>query len=229
MREMSETQATRYDSISQVLHWTIALLVLVLLVIGKSGLVDLDHPASAGFMWHGSLGVLVLVLVAARFLWALVSPPPEFPSTMSRMGRIAARTMHVSLYVLLIALPLSGWLAASSEGSHINFFNVATLPRWEPAGPMGTGSAAVPRTQAAPAAAGEERESLAEESHELLSDALILLASLHILAALKHQFVDRDGLIRRMLPASRPGSAAAGPAGSQARLRPDQRPGPSVH
>lgn len=218
---MLKTQATRYDSVSQALHWTTALLVLVLLVIGKSGLVDLDHPGSAGFMWHGSLGVLVLVLVAARFLWRLLSSPPQLPSTMSRMGRIAARTMHVSLYGLLIALPLSGWLAASSEGSHVNFFNVATLPRWEPAGPVGTGSAAAPRAQAAPAAAGEERENLAEELHELLSDALILLVSLHILAALKHQFVDRDGLISRMLPASRPRSAAAG--------RPDQRPGPSVH
>lgn len=210
---MSKTQATRYDSISQVLHWTTALLVLVLLVIGKAGIVDLEHAGSAGFMWHGSLGVLVLVLVAARFLWRLLSPPPELPSTMRRMGRIAARTMHVSLYVLLIALPLSGWLAASSEGSHINFFNVATLPRWERAVPVEAGSAAVPRTQAAPAAAGEESEDFAEELHDLLSDALILLVSLHILAALKHQFVDRDGLIRRMLPASRPRSAAAGPVG----------------
>jgi cytochrome b561 len=205
--------STRYDSISQVLHWMTALLVLILLVIGKLGLVDVDHPGSAGFMWHGSLGVLVLALVAARFLWRLVRPPPEFPASMRRLGRIVARTMHLSLYVLLIALPLSGWLAASSEGSSVNFFNVVTIPRWERSGPAQAASAVTPRTQAAPEEGSEAREDLAEELHELLGDALIILVSLHVLAALKHQFVDRDGLIRRMLPASPPKSAGAGPVG----------------
>ena len=206
----AKTQSTRYDSVSQVLHWTTALLVIVLLAMGKMGLVDVDHPGSASFMWHGSLGVLVLALVAARFLWRLASPPPEFPATMTRLGRIAARTMHASLYVLLIALPLSGWPAASSEGSNINFFNITSLPRWERAAPAKAGSAAVPRTQPVPEA-GEGREDFAEELHELLGDALIILVSLHILAALKHQFIDHDGLIRRMLPSARLKTAGAGP------------------
>jgi cytochrome b561 len=206
----AKTQSTRYDSVSQVLHWTTALSVLLLLITGKMGLVDVDHPSSAGFMWHGSLGVLVLALVAVRFLWRLASRPPEFPATMTRLGRIAARTMHASLYVLLIALPLSGWLAASSEGSNINFFNITSLPRWERAAPAEAGSAVVPRTQAVPGA-GEGREDFAEELHEFLGDALIILVSLHILAALKHQFIDHDGLIRRMLPSARPKTAGAGP------------------
>lgn len=208
----ASNRSARYDGPSQVLHWTTALLVLVLLVIGKTGLIDVEHPGSAGFMWHGSLGVLVLALVAARFLWRLVSPPPELPATMTGLGRIAARSMHVSLYVLLIALPLSGWLAASSEGSHINFFNVATFPLWQPSGPAG--AALAPRSQAeAESAAGEGREDFAEELHELLGDALIVLVSLHVLAALKHQFLDHDGLIRRMLPSARPRSTTPGPLG----------------
>lgn len=196
-------QSARYGSVSQVLHWTTALLALVLVIVGKTGLVDVDHPGSAGFMWHGSLGVLVLALVFVRFLWRLVSPPPAFPATMTRTSRIAARAMHVSLYALLIALPLSGWLAASSEGSNINFFNVATLPRWQSSASAEAGAAAVPRIQVAPEAAGERNEDFAEELHELLGDALIVLVSLHILAALKHQFIDHDGLIRRMLPIGR--------------------------
>lgn len=204
-------QSSRYGAVSQILHWTTALLVTALLVIGKGGLVDVEHPATAGFMWHGSLGVLVLALVAARLLWRLASPNPEFPSTMTRLGRIAARTMHLSLYALLVALPLSGWLAASSEGSHVNFFNVVTLPRWERSGPMEAAPAVAPRAQASAQTAGGDRESLAEELHELLGDALIILVGLHVIAALKHQFVDHDGLIRRMLPASRPKSAGAGP------------------
>lgn len=200
-------QSARYDSVSQFLHWTTALVVAVLLIIGKAGLFDADHPGSAGFMWHGSLGVLVLALVAARLLWRLVRPPPSFPSSMTRLGRVAAKTMHVSLYVLLAAMSVSGWLAASAEGSSVNFFNVATLPRWERAGPAAAAPAAVPRAQAsASAAAGEDQEDLAKEAHELLADALLILVGLHFLAALKHQFIDRDGLIRRMLPAGGPKS-----------------------
>lgn len=201
-------QSTRYDGVSQLLHWAVALLVLALLVMGKAGLVEADHPGSAAFMWHGSLGVLVLVLVAARALWRLRHPPPEFPATMTRFGRIAARTMHASLYVLLIALPLSGWLAASSEGSNVNFFNVATLPRWG-----GSVPAAVPGMRAAPESEEEGREEVAEEVHELLGDALIVLASLHVLAALKHQYIDHDELIGRMLPAARPKASGTKPMG----------------
>lgn len=209
----TQDPSTRYGSIAQILHWTTALLAVALLVIGKMGLVDAEHAGSAGFMWHGSLGVLVLALVAARLLWRLVSAPPQFPSTMTRLARIAATTMHVSLYAVLVALPLSGWLAASAEGSPVNFFNVATIPAWERSGPAPAASAALPRAQSAPQATEEDSEDLAKEVHELLGDALIILVSLHILAALKHQFVDRDGLLRRMLPAFRPKSAGAGPIG----------------
>jgi cytochrome b561 len=208
----ARNQSNRYGSVSQFLHWTTALLVLILLVMGKMGLVDADHPGSAVFMWHGSLGVLLFALVAVRFLWRLASRPPEFPATMTRVGKVAARTMHFSLYALLIALPLSGWLAASSEGSNINFFGVATLPRWERAGPAAT-TALAPRARTASEAQGEQGEDFAEELHDLLGDALIVLASLHVLAALKHQLVDHDGLMRRMLP-GRPKSAGRGPVGA---------------
>lgn len=205
--------STRYDGVSQLLHWAVVLLVLVLLIMGKAGLVDADHPGSAAFMWHGSLGVLVLVLVAARALWRLRHRPPEFPATMTRLGRIAARTMHASLYVLLIALPLSGWIAASSEGSSVNFFNVATLPRWGGSVQSGTRPAAAPQARAVPESEEGAGEDVAEEVHELLGDALIVLASLHVLAALKHQYIDHDELIRRMLPGARPKAAGTRPTG----------------
>ncbi len=209
----TQDTSTRYGSVAQTLHWTTALLAVALLVIGKMGLVDAEHAGSAGFMWHGSLGVLVLALVAARLLWRLVSAPPQFPPTMTRFARIAATTMHFSLYALLVALPLSGWLAASAEGSNVNFFNVATIPAWEGTAAPPAASAALPRMQPTPETAGQDSEDLAKEVHELLGDALIILVGLHILAALKHEFVDHDGLIRRMLPAFRPKSAGTGPIG----------------
>lgn len=192
-------QPMRYGSVSQVLHWTIAALVFVQLAMGKAGLVEAEHPKTAAFMWHGSLGIIILVLALARIVWILISRPPGFPQTMSRIGRISARTLHVSLYVLLVALPLSGWLAASSAGSSVNFFDVATVPAWRDS----TVRQAQPQMRATPQANGEEAEDGAEEVHELLGDALLILVTVHILAALKHQFVDRDRLIQRMLPARR--------------------------
>jgi cytochrome b561 len=83
----------RYGAVSQFLHWTIAALVIVQLVMGKAGLIDAEHSKTAAFMWHGSLGVLVLALALAlvRIVWILVKRPPAFPATLSRLGRISAR------------------------------------------------------------------------------------------------------------------------------------------
>lgn len=209
----ARSQSTRYGYIAQLLHWTTALFVLALLVMGKVGLVDADDPASAGFMWHGSLGVLVLVLVAARFLWRLMDRPPPLPSTMTRLGRGAARTMHVALYALVIALPFSGWIGASFERSSINFFNVATLPRAASTSGEHGGPSSVSGAQQERETAGKDQENFAEEVHELLGDVQIVLVSMQVLAALKHQFIDHDGVIGRMLPLGRPKGARDAPVG----------------
>ena len=191
----------RYGTVSQVLHWTIAALVIVQLVMGKAGFIDAEHSQTAAFMWHGSLGLIVLALALVRILWILLKRPPAFPATLSRLGRISARTVHVSLYALLIALPISGWWAASSEGATVNFFNVATVPGWQ------VTAASPARSEVSRHAESEgngtEQDDAAEQIHALLGDALLVLVILHVLAALKHQFVDRDRLIQRMLPASR--------------------------
>ena len=109
--------SSRYGSVSQFLHWLTVALVIVLLVSGKVTDIEAEHPGNVAFLWHGSLGVLVLLLVIARIVWAFASPAPSLPSTMTRAARLSARTMHGFLYVLLVALPLSGWLAASYEGA----------------------------------------------------------------------------------------------------------------
>jgi cytochrome b561 len=203
----------RYGAVSQFLHWTIAALVIVQLVMGKAGFIDAEHSRTAAFMWHSSLGIIVLALALVRILWILVKRPPAFPATLSRLGRISARAVHVSLYALLIALPMSGWWAASSEGATVSFFNVATIPGWQITGASPARSEAQPQTQAEPQGNGPEQEDLAEEIHALLGDALLVLVIVHVLAALKHQFVDRDQLIQRMLPARRshPKTGAAPP------------------
>jgi cytochrome b561 len=98
-------------------------------------------------------------------------------------------------YLFLLALPLSGWLASSAEGGAVSFFGVATLPQWN----VGAG--------------GEE---LFEEAHEVLGNILLVLVSLHVLAALKHHFVDKDDVLLRMLPASRTRGPSSGDRGSHA-------------
>lgn len=178
--------SSRYGSVSQVLHWLTVALVIVLLVTGKVTDIEADHPGNVAFLWHGSLGVLVLLLVIARIVWAFVSPAPSLPSTMTRAARLSARTMHGFLYALLVALPLSGWLEASSEGAAVNFFGVVSIPHWD---------------LSSNPADGEE---FFEEIHEVLGNALLILASLHALVALKHHFINRDDVLRRMLPASKP-------------------------
>ncbi|MBS0388973.1 MAG: cytochrome b [Proteobacteria bacterium] len=176
----------RYDATARWLHWLTVALIIVLVVTGEIG-IDAEHPGSRGFFWHSSLGVLVALLAAARIIWALIHPGPALPP-MSRSNRLLARTTHVALYLLLFALPASGWLAASAEGARVSVFGVVSLPSWQ-----------LPE-RASPDAEGE-RESPMAELHETLGNLLLVVAGLHILASLAHQFYWRDGLLERMLPA----------------------------
>ena len=193
---------SRYGSVSQAIHWLTVVLVIALLVSGKVTDIEADHPGDIPFLWHGSLGVLVLVLVLSRVVWAFISPAPPFPRTMTRAARLGARTMHLALYVLLVALPLSGWLAASSEGASVNFFGVVSIPSWDLSNSRATPAAAEGEAVGAQAA-GEGSKEFLEDLHEVLGNALLILASLHVLVALKHHFFNRDDVLKRMLPQSK--------------------------
>lgn len=205
--------SSRYGSVSQWLHWTTVALVIVLLVMGNAFDIETDEPGSALFFWHSSLGVLVFILAAARIGWVLFSRPPALPQSTSRLFRVLARSSHIALYALLFALPVSGWLDASSEGAAVPFFGIATVPAWQGAAPTPSNSAATAREPKPSAAAAgnmqqagadaEEGEGGFKELHELLGNVLLVLASLHVLAALKHHFVNHDDVLRRMLPRSR--------------------------
>ncbi|MBS0578517.1 MAG: cytochrome b [Proteobacteria bacterium] len=177
------------------------MLIIVLLLTGKVGDVDADEPTSALFIWHGSLGILVLLVAAVRIIWLFVHPAPPLPEGMKHVSRVLARSMHVALYGLLFALPLSGWLASSAEGASVSFFGIASLPAWHMQIPrQETSSTATGSEAAGTQEAGESKKELFEDVHEVLGNVLLALAGLHILAAFKHQLIDRDGLLSRMLP-----------------------------
>jgi cytochrome b561 len=169
-----------YSGVAKTLHWLIAVLVFTQLGIGKFADVDAEEARSV-FDWHTSLGLTVLILMLVRLGWRLTHTVPALPATTPVWQRGLARTSHLLFYVLLLALPLSGWLLTSAEGDAVRFLGLFPVP-------------------GLPVAAGEEMEEFLEETHELLGNVLIGLAAVHILAGWKHHFIDRDNVLRRMLP-----------------------------
>jgi len=128
---------------------------------------------------HISLGITLLVLALVRVVWRGFEYRPEPPAGMKGYEILMARAAHIALYTLLVVIPLSGWALATIDGQSLTWFNSFDLPQL----PIGRLS----------------KDQL-EEIHELLFNALLALALLHIAAALKHHFFDRDNVLRSMLP-----------------------------
>jgi cytochrome b561 len=172
--------SVRYGYVAQTLHWAIVALIVAQLTLAKiaDGL-PLGLQKLAVLARHKSVGITILGLAVVRLAWRLFDRPPALPP-MPRWQVIAARWNHWALYALLFAMPVTGWLMSSASNYPVSWFGLAQLPDF-----------------VAPDAALKER---LETVHETLARVLIALAIVHLAAALKHQFVDRNGLIFRMLP-----------------------------
>ena len=171
----------RYSTVSLILHWTIALAVVaqVLLIAAHE---NTEGPISGQFvMLHKSVGLSILVLTLVRIGWRIANPAIPLPADLPRWQKIAARMTHVLFYVFLIVMPLTGWLASSASGREIQWFGLFSWPLL----PVGGGR------EAARALMGV---------HELVVKGLYVLIALHVLAALKHHFVNRDNVLHRMVP-----------------------------
>lgn len=174
----------RYTSTAIALHWLLAILIVGTFTLG---LVMTDMPGLTMaklryYAWHKWAGVTVLALAAARLLWRLAHRPPAYPATMPAWQRGAAHGLHGLLYVLMFAVPLSGYFYTLAANVPVVYFGLVELPRL--IGPD-------------PALKG-----VLGSVHYWLNMLLAGLVGLHVAAALKHQFVDRDGIVRRMLPFS---------------------------
>lgn len=172
--------AVRYGLVAQGLHWIIAGLLVVQVTLGKiADDLPLGLDKLALMARHKSIGITILALAVIRLAWRLIDRPPP-PPPMPRWQHAASRLTHAAFYVLLFAMPVSGWLMSSASNYPVSWFGLLQLPDF--------------------VRPDEGLEHLLEDVHETLAKALIALAILHVVAALKHQFVDRDGLLMRMLP-----------------------------
>jgi cytochrome b561 len=182
---MSLSSSKRYTRTAMLLHWVLAVLILGTFVVG---LYVSDLPFSLRKLqminWHKWAGVTILVLSVARLLWRVTHRPPGLPAAidlhMPGWQKAAYHATHHLLYLLFFVVPLAGWAYSSAKGFPVVWFGVLPLPDL--------------------VAKNDELAKLLWTVHEWSAYALIALVALHVAAAVKHHFVDRDGLLERMLP-----------------------------
>jgi len=172
----------RYSLPAIVLHWLIAILIVGTFTLG---LVMTDIPGLTPtklryFSWHKWAGVTVLGLATLRLLWRLRSRPPAYPGSMPRWQGRAAHALHGLLYLLMFAVPLSGYFYSLAAGVPVVYFGLFALPVLIDADPA--------------------LKPVLGALHYWLNMGLAALVALHVLAALKHVVLDRDGIMQRMLP-----------------------------
>lgn len=170
-----------YTRTAVSLHWIIALLIFTAFPLG---VYMHDIPLSPDklrlYSWHKWIGVTIFLLAVLRIFWRSTHRPPPLPATMQPWERFAAEAVHYALYLLMLAIPLSGWLMSSAKGVQTVWFGVLPLPD----------------LLAKDKAIGDALKLL----HVILNFTMLGLVVAHIGAALKHHFIEHDDILARMLP-----------------------------
>lgn len=184
--------ATRYGVIAATLHWIIVAGIIAQYFLAEAAEHERQRSADAldPANLHDSIGITLLALALVRVLWRLVESPPPPPPTLKSHEVALARAVHITFYVLLFALPLSGWALATADGLPLSFFGWFDLPQLRIGAQL-------------PISGGTLDKENLESLHELLFNVLVGLALLHVAAAMKHQLWDHDGILRSMLPGAR--------------------------
>lgn len=171
--------ATRYTRPAVALHWLVALLIFAGFTLG---LYMVDLPLSPHklrlYSYHKWLGVTVWMLVVIRLAWRLAHTPPPLPAGIAAWQRRASAIVHGLLYVLMVAIPISGWVMSSAKGFQTVWFGVLPLPDL------------VGKDRAL----GETLTSV----HKALNFTLLGLVVIHVGAALQHHFIERLPFLQRM-------------------------------
>lgn len=178
---MAQNTATRYTGMVIGLHWLTAALIVIAFALGLTlANMEISPRKLRWIAWHKWLGITVFELTVLRLAWRLTHAVPSLPASLPAWQRQAARAVHVSLYALLFAIPLSGWLYSSAKGIPVVYLGVLPLPDL-----IGADEALAGRLRTL---------------HEWLNWTLLVLVVAHVGAALKHHFIERDDVLARMSP-----------------------------
>lgn len=180
--DSSEAQA-RYSRVAIALHWIIAIMIL----LNFWGAFEAEDLKGAEKAWamagHKAMGLTILALTVARLLWRIFRRPPPLVETLEAWEAAVAKVTHWLFYFLTLAVPMAGWAmhSAAKEGAPVSWFGQFDIP-------------------ALPVSSDKPTIGMFHEMHEIFAFLMLGLIVLHVAAALKHQFADRDGTLRRMLP-----------------------------
>jgi len=170
-----------YSRTAISLHWLMALLVFVTFPVGLvMHEMALSPDKLRMLSYHKWLGVTIFILVMVRLVWRAMHKPAPLEVSMPQWQRVAAKAVHVLLYALMFAIPLSGWLMSSAKGFQTVYLGILPLPDL-----LGKDKVL-----------GDALSAL----HEVLNITLLLLVASHVAAAIKHHFIDRDETLIRMIP-----------------------------
>ncbi len=172
----------KYSKIAILFHWLIAILIGANILLANLA-EDLPRAARAAYMSpHKAIGISILLLTVGRILWRLTHRPPALPDKITVWQAKAGQSAHILFYVLMIVMPLTGWLMIGAKGNAapVDFFGLFTID-------MAIGKNAM-------------LAKIGHEGHELLATPLLVLIGLHVLGALKHQFIDKMPFVQRMWP-----------------------------
>ena len=179
---MQRTPTQRYTNTAILLHWLVAVLIIANFSLGVT-MVDIPGLTPTKlkyFSWHKWVGITVFGLACVRLLWRLSHPAPPLPPGMRGWQQATATVVHVLLYVLLFAIPISGYFYSLAAGVPVMYLGVIPMPVL--IGP------------------DQAWKAILKLVHYWLNATLLASFCLHVAGALKHQLIDRDGLLKRMLP-----------------------------
>jgi cytochrome b561 len=175
----------RYGPVARSIHWLIAALAVIVVALGwASGAAPHNTSARESLLLlHRSVGLTVLALMVFRALWGWRHPPPVLPSTVGHIDAGLAHLTHLGLYLIFLVMPLAGYLNAAAAGHAVSFFGLVSIPPLLPV--------------------DERLSQLAIAIHLLGQYVVCVLVALHVLGALYHGAIRRDGVLERMLPRRR--------------------------
>lgn len=171
-----------YGSIAKWFHWGMFVAVVLMLISGHfMGDIPSRTLRSLTYTMHKASGITLFFLAALRLAWAFWNRRPSLPKKMHKIERFVAHFMQAALYLMLFIMPFSGWMFTSAKGYSISMFGLFNFPL-------------------APIVGEKIVAHDWHTIHELVGWTLIVLISLHALAALKHHYYDKDDVLRSMFP-----------------------------